>query len=394
MSRIRKKMGKKILFVDDEAAILKAIRREFMDSDYTSFYAISGQDALAILYENKIDVIVSDMRMPSMDGYQLLQKVKYLYPDTIRIILSGYADKDLLFKTISKNIAKINIVKPWKSDELLNAINDVFNTYEILNNDKIKDFLKSSQSLYTLQVLFSEVNRLIDDDASSLDDLVKVINRDQTMTAKILNTVNSAYYGIKTGSIKTAIAQLGYLNIKSIIAAIALFDNDTNSYYKELLWNHTSLVNTFTIQIYEKLLKKKIPDTYLTAGLLHDIGKVIFYRISENKYENIVKMRDENQKIPVDVCEKNIFGYTHEEIGAYILNWWEMPAAMIETALHHNNPSASSKINREIVSVVHIADYYSWKAIYPKFIPVLYDYTFKELNISKNECEKLLKTIK
>ena len=87
-------MLKKILFVDDEAQILKSIRRLFMDTEYEVITAESGSEALDILANNKIDLIVSDMRMPNMSGYELLREVKRRFPHIVRIILSGLLKKE------------------------------------------------------------------------------------------------------------------------------------------------------------------------------------------------------------------------------------------------------------------------------------------------------------
>src|SRR3712207_118015 len=115
-------MSKSILFVDDEQLILRAIKREMWDSDYKTFYANNGAEALKILYENNIDMIVSDIKMPEMDGHNLLKKVKYLYPNVIRIALSGYADKNMIIKVVDTGLAKVHIKKPWDNDELINVI--------------------------------------------------------------------------------------------------------------------------------------------------------------------------------------------------------------------------------------------------------------------------------
>ncbi len=104
---------KKIPIVDDEVQILKALSRVFFDTDYAIFTAESGQAALSLLEQHEIDLVISDMRMPLMDGYELLSKVKETYPDIIRIILSGYADESTVFKAILHNIAKFYLLKPW-----------------------------------------------------------------------------------------------------------------------------------------------------------------------------------------------------------------------------------------------------------------------------------------
>jgi CheY-like chemotaxis protein len=120
-----------ILFVDDEAPILKSIRREFFDTEFTTFFASSGKEALKLLRENmNIDVIVSDLMMPEMNGYELLKSVKELYPNIIRIVLSGYAEEDVVLKCINENIALMYINKPWERNEFIETINSLFESNE------------------------------------------------------------------------------------------------------------------------------------------------------------------------------------------------------------------------------------------------------------------------
>lgn len=383
-------MGKSILFVDDEKSILKAIKREFFDSEFTTYYANSGKEALKILYENEeIDMVVSDLMMPEMNGYDLLKRIKCLKPDIIKIILSGYADEKTLFKAINNNIAKLSITKPWESEDLIAKIRDIFNTYDKLNNDNLKNLLSSSNKLPTIPTLFNKINELIEDENSNIDDIINLINKDQTTASKILKAVNSSFYGIKTGSIKTAVVNLGLLNLKSIITSNELFGLE-NGFYKNLLWEHSNLTNILSIEFYKMAYNKKIPDQYSTAGLLHDIGKVIFLKLFDEKYENLLKLKDTDVNISLQTLEKNTFNFTHEELGSFLLNWWQLPYPIVEVALNHSSPLNSNKLYRDIVCIVHLADYYSWKVLHENFMPKIDNEVYKYLNINKQDCENTI----
>ncbi|AYF55092.1 HDOD domain-containing protein [Clostridium botulinum] len=384
-------MSKSILFVDDERLILRAIKREMWDSDYETFYANNGAEALKILYENNIDMIVSDIKMPEMDGHNLLKKVKYLYPNVIRIALSGYADKNMIIKVVDTGLAKVHIKKPWDNDELINVIFDVFENIDKLNSKNMLRFLEESDELPTLPYILQKINNVIENEDCDLKDIVDIVSKDQTLSSKVLKTINSAFYGVRTGSINTAILNLGLLNLKSIILATEIFQCCNNEYneYIEMLWQHSVLTNLLTNDIYKELLGKKIPEEYLSAALLHDIGKVIFLKIFKDKYQKIMDMKNKYPDMSFELCEKNIFDITHTELGAYVLNWWQMPNSISQVSMYHQNPIGCHKYYKEIVSVVHIADYLSWKTIYPSYAPKLNNYVFEHLNISKFQCEKL-----
>ncbi|MDP4985553.1 response regulator [Pseudoalteromonas tunicata] len=111
-----------ILLVDDEPEVLNALTR-ILRKDYTLTTANSAAQALEILSTIKCDLIISDIRMPQMDGIELLAQIKRDYPSVGRVLLSGYADMDQCQMAISDNIAKIILAKPWDNFELKNIIN-------------------------------------------------------------------------------------------------------------------------------------------------------------------------------------------------------------------------------------------------------------------------------
>ena len=383
-------MAYSVLFVDDDKSILKSIRRELLDADFETFFALSGEEALEFIQHNKVDIIVSDMMMPNMDGTELLKKVKYLYPNIVKLVLSGYADQKMIFKLINSNLAKTFINKPWKENELEDTIHDIIEINEKLNNVDIKEIINSSNKLPTLSAIHSQISLLIEDENSEVDDIIKLISTDQVIASKILRVVNSAFYGVKTASIKAAVLNLGLANLRSIVITSQVFDLG-DDFYENLLWKHSSLTNNLTVSLYEYIYKKKIPDIYATAGLLHDIGKVVLFKIFEGKYNKALLMKEDNPEIILSVSEKDIFNFSHEEIGSILLNSWDLPASIVEVALNHHKPEKSSKQFKDIVSIVHLADYYSWKSLNVKFIAEVKQEAFDYLGVTEEEINEFLK---
>lgn len=111
-----------VLFVDDEEKILTALKRGLMDEPYETLFASSGKEALEILQDKQVHVIVTDMRIPVMDGLELLRAVKEEYPHIIRMVLSGYADIPTLLGAINQGEIFRFIPKPWKSNDMLKTI--------------------------------------------------------------------------------------------------------------------------------------------------------------------------------------------------------------------------------------------------------------------------------
>lgn len=140
----------KVLFVDDEENILNALRRGLIDADYECFFVGNGIDALEIIKNNVISVIVTDMRMPKMDGLTLLKEVKAISPDTVRIVLSGYTQLQQILATINQvDIFKF-ITKPWNMDEEFRIIIDQALEYYNLRmeSEKTKRLLEKRNVAY------------------------------------------------------------------------------------------------------------------------------------------------------------------------------------------------------------------------------------------------------
>lgn len=141
---------KAVLFVDDEPNIIKSLKRGLMVEDYDKFFALSGQEALEILEANTISVIVTDMKMPGMNGLDLLKIVREKYPDTVRIVLSGYTHLPQVLVTINNGEIFRFITKPWKMDGdfkkiIWDAIEHYGSAYE---NVKLKEELTKKNQLY------------------------------------------------------------------------------------------------------------------------------------------------------------------------------------------------------------------------------------------------------
>jgi two-component system, NtrC family, response regulator HupR/HoxA len=108
---------KTVLFVDDEERLLNSLKRGLIDEPYKCLFANSGPEALKVLGDNKVHVIVTDMRMPEMNGLELLRLVREKYPDIIRIVLSGYTQITTLLTAINEGHIYKYITKPWKLEE-------------------------------------------------------------------------------------------------------------------------------------------------------------------------------------------------------------------------------------------------------------------------------------
>ncbi len=386
-------MNKVVMFVDDEKFILKSLKRLMKNEPFESVYMNSGPEALQYLEENKIDLIVTDIRMPDMDGFELLSIIKDKYPKVLRVALSGFTESRTIYKLIEKNIAKIYLFKPWDNFELKKNINRILDFEDILTNNKLLELINNLDSLPVLPKLYQDLKALIDQDAS-IEEVGKLVEIDQAISSKVLRLANSAFYGRKTGSISEAILSIGLNNLKNMVLASSIFQGSKEDMENlDKMWEHSINTNKLTLLIYEKLLHKKIPTIYGSAGLLHDIGKVILHIYYNDSYKEIIKNADDAENNLINL-EFEAYNVTHQDIGAYLLNWWELPHAYVEAAMYHHRPHDARIVNHEIVGVVHLANYYSLKRLSLENAHSYLDKTvFSKLEISVEDVEALIEEL-
>ena len=125
-----------ILLVDDEPHILNSLKRLLRQENYSILAATSGREGLELLKAHPVQMVVSDQRMPEMTGIEFLKQVKNGYPDTVRVVLSGYADVMMIVDAINQGEIYRFLTKPWNDDELRVALRQCFNHYDLLQQNK------------------------------------------------------------------------------------------------------------------------------------------------------------------------------------------------------------------------------------------------------------------
>jgi CheY-like chemotaxis protein len=362
-------VSKSILFVDDEKPILRSLIRLFMQTEYNVFSADNGYYALEILKNNDIDLIVSDMRMPEMDGYELLQKVKERHPATVRLILSGYADENLVTKAIENNCANTYIFKPWDNDEIVTTISHAIDIRDIIKNHINSTITNELEGIVNKLVVFNKIQSQINVD--NTNSLIMTIGENKDFENNVLNIINSSLADKNIHSLENAIKKLGLFNFKNIclINNLLEFICEKNiGVYKKANLRYICTVNLLINLIYTKLLNREVPEFYETLGLFHSLGEVWEMCCKENK---AVK-------------------FDRNKIGAYFSNHLDLPYVFFEANLFNQDPMNERIINKEIIAVLHIAIKYARKLLYEEEIGDIDTQIFKYLNINEKECSNLI----
>ena len=384
---------KNILFVDDDKRILYAFKKAMERTEYNLFFADCAENAYRILEREDIDIAIIDLRMPEISGYEALEKLKRCYPGVFRLALIGYVDETKILKALSKNLASGYIIKPWSKGELLKTINNYTAIYCELKERGILESINSIESLPTIPDLYSKITKAVEEDAD-MEKIAQLIEADQSVSAKVIQIANSAFYNVRSASISKALVYLGTENIKNIVMSQSVFSS-----VPEIcgipLWQHSELTNRMVIYIYNNILDKKIDEDLYSIGLFHDIGKVIMINDFSDRYFCLCKEYIDNPDYLLQKLEKERFGFSHEEIGYYFMKLWGIADEIPEAALYHHDPLNPGINNKELVAVVHIANYYSKKMLGIKVHDCeLEDGLFDMLDINKDYLEKVLMKIK
>jgi response regulator RpfG family c-di-GMP phosphodiesterase len=146
-----------LLIVDDEPNILAALRRVFRSDRYQVLAASSGREGLELLALHSVGVILSDQRMPEMTGVEFLRRVKDLYPETVRIVLSGYTDLKSITDAINQGAIYKFLTKPWEDDQLRENIQEAFQRYELKQEN-----LRLTEEIRQANHELSEINRMLE----------------------------------------------------------------------------------------------------------------------------------------------------------------------------------------------------------------------------------------
>lgn len=351
-----------IIFVDEERYIHKALKRSFrkMSDQWAIRFVSSPQEALQAMGESPADVVVTETIFTGEDGVAFLQAVRQKHPQMVRIILSGYSDRDVILKSV--DVAHQYLAKPCDDDTLKATISRAFLMKELLAQGPLKKVVSQIDSLPSLPALYVELVEELKSEDASLEKVGDIIAKDISLTAKILKLVNSAFFGLpqEITSPAKAVSLLGMDIIQAIVLTTGTFEKFKHLKFKGFsiadMWQHAMMVASFAKVIAKQAgLDRKAGETAFMAGLLHDIGTLLIASHLPEEFTQILKMKEE-QSISISDAEMAVVGTTHAAVGAYLLGLWGLPDAIIDAAAFHHSPSDRPYEGLSPLVIAHVAD--------------------------------------
>ena len=353
---------KTLLFVDDEKRVLQGLQRQLhgMRHEWDMHFSDNARSALEFMTEKPIDVIVTDMTMPQMDGAELLTEVSKRHPNAVRIILSGHADQEAVLKLVGP--AHQYLSKPCNAEELRTAIGRAFALRELLANDELKRLVTRVKSLPTLPALYQQLTDELNNEHASMENIGEIISRDIGMTAKILQLVNSSFFGLSQpiNSPSEAVMYLGLSTVRSLVLSLQVFSQLKNPPVKGLSLDSLASHCWETAVLARRVARVQANDAKLMeqsflAGLLHDVGRIILASGLPEQYAKVWASAGQ-QGVALWQAEKAEFGATHADVGAYLLALWGLPNLVVEAVALQHCPSLCVAKEFTPLTAIHVAN--------------------------------------
>lgn len=353
---------KRVLFVDDETALLDGLRGRLrhLRSRWQMVFVENGARAIAELELSPVDVIVADMRMPGIDGAQLLTQVRERWPGVVRVVLSGYAEEQQTARLLS--IAHQYISKPCDVRVLENVVERCLRLQELLADPALRATVGRLGYLPTAPRTYTRLQQLIQRSDVAVSEVAELVYEDPAICVKVLQVVNSAFFRLarRITNIEEAISYLGVNAIRTLVMSAEVVS----------LWQASSAVEGFEPEALQGRAQRvaaaacalaegeEMQDEALLAGLFHNIGHWVLLQESPGRLEQAVKLA-RTERLPLDQAERRVLGASHAEVGAYLLGLWGLPHPVIEAVAFQHCPERVGQAQYDVLAVLVIAEHFS-----------------------------------
>ncbi len=352
-----------VLLVDDEPHVLSALRRLLRKEGWKLLLASSGQEGLRLLAANPVDLVVSDMRMPHMDGAVFLGQVRRQYPQVTRLVLTGYAEREAVQRAFEQAGIHEMIAKPWDDEELKGILRGFLRQQESQEHEArgLHAILSHLGPLPVLPQVYFEVRDLLEEEEPSVEAIARAILREPVMAAKLLQVANSTFFGQRrhVENVARAVTVLGLALVHGLVLAHSVFQvleiRQVEGFSHEALWRHSLACGLLARQIAQRLSwDQQEQEAAILAGLLHDLGKLVLASAIPGRYARVIRQARQG-KHSFTAVERDLLGVTHAAVGGHLAEWWNLPAPLAEAIRWHCRPTASPEPD-PLACLIHLAD--------------------------------------
>ena len=348
--------ARRVLFVDDDPQLLsglsKALRKH--RDRWAMVFAGSGEAALAEVRCAGFDVVVSDMRMPVMDGAALLASIRDEDPSTIRMILSGFSDRTAIVRALP--VAHQFFNKPCDLAELAMAIDRACELRAVFSSAQMRAVTERLGELPPAPVIYHELAAELASAEICIADIAAAIERDAALSARVLAIASLPLFGAERpiATIAEAAAHVGIEMVVGLALASYAFalagDRPPPDLAIAELQRHALQVARAARRL---ATSPEIAADAFIAGLVHDIGKIVIATAFPEAHAEIARRQGETAMTPSEI-ERGVLGTSHGEIGAYLLGRWGLPLPVLDAIAYHNDDGAALD-GRPVLAVLRAA---------------------------------------
>ena len=325
-------MKTRILFLDDEPLALQGLQRMLrnMRDAWDMVFVESGARALEVMNQSPVDLVVTDMLMPGMNGAQFLNEVRSRYPQTARLILSGHADKELILQCVGS--AHQYLSKPCQPERLKEVLIRVCQlTVNLLGNTMAARTLNQIDRVPSVPSHYIEIVETLLDADVSLDDVTAIAAKDPGIAVTVLKLVNSPFFGTgrDISDVAKAISCLGLESFRALVFNVNAFSQFESTRFRELRIDAWARENLQVAAVARRITQAENADAKTcqdahTAGLLHEIGGLVMASHFPEKYSDAVTLA-KDRKVELGAAETQVLGISHSRR--------RLPAGIVGSAL-------------------------------------------------------------
>lgn len=364
-------MMPKILFTDAERETLDSLQDLLIDENWDCYYVSSAGEALEVLHAKEIDLVVTDVTLPDMDGVEFVSEIRNRYPSTIRMFLTSFSKQENIIKALAEGLTQHIIPKPWIDQELKEIIHSALrqSTQQKKHSPEFQVLINSIPLLPALPESYSNVRSCIVGDEVDIETMANYINQDVAISSALLHWANSALFGqrFQVDTIKKAIIVLGTDIVENLILSESVNRTIAGKlpHIKGFDFGKFKKHSMATAVISRLLLKSLLPtdsdqhDRAFVAGLLHDMGKLVAATYFTAQFEKAIELA-KRRRCPLTETEKEIYATDHAELGSFLAEWWNLPPFIISVISCHHQPS-STPIEQDIIAAAYVANLLSYQ---------------------------------
>lgn len=327
-----------ILFVDDDRAVLDGLRRQLrrQRDRWDLRFVASGAAALGELGAGDVAVLVTDLRMPGMDGIELLERARAAHPGVVRIVLSGYADPRQ--EKAAFQVAHRFIPKPCDHGVLVGVISQACAARVLVPDPRVHRLVGRIERLPAVPRIFSQLAQVLEDDRSDAADVARVIERDAALVAAVLRVANSPMFAPAepVARVRDAVAYLGRRMVANLVLGVSAFDSFAGTGLPAGFMRLFQANAMAAGNLVARLAERRDRDDAFVAGMLHDIGQLVMLLEFGAPYRSLVEAPQDNASLPA--LEAARCDTSHDLVGAYLLALWGLPVRVVEAVARHHEP--------------------------------------------------------